>query len=155
MSRNVFRRCHCRQQRGEKKRKKSYSDVCPPKSDTDAANSFGVVTQASSQGDEALPWPNERVLLPGQNTPAHPHLASPPLPGGVGAGSWFTQGEQARQRRDKQSGLNKAFRCKGRVTCLSSLSGPPLPLARPLPRRQPLLHSSIMADRCQARPETC
>ncbi len=65
---NVFMRCHCRQHE-----KKSYSDVCPPKSDTDAANSFGVVTQASGQGDETLPWPNERVLLPGLNKPP-PHL---------------------------------------------------------------------------------
>ncbi len=90
---------------------KSYSDVCPPKSDTDAANSFGVVTQASGQGEETLPWPNERVLLPGPNTPP---------PWGVkavlsGAASQFTQGKQTRQPSDKQFGLNKAFRYKGRA----------------------------------------
>lgn len=113
--------------------KKSYSDVCPPKSDTDAANSFGVVTQASGQGDETLPWPNERVLLCGLYTPP---------PWGVkvvlsGAGSQFTQGKQARQPSDKQFGLNKAFRYKGRATTgyLSCLWRPPLPLACLLPWR--------------------
>lgn len=47
--------------RGRKKIK-TYSDVCPPKSDTDAAKSFGVVTQAGGRGDDTPPWPNERVL---------------------------------------------------------------------------------------------
>ena len=107
--------------------------MCPPKSDTDAANSFGVVTQASGQGDETLPWPNERVLLPGPNTPP-PRGAKAVL---SGAGSQFTQGKQARQLSDKQFSLNKAFRNKGRATTgyLSCLWRPPLPLACLLPWR--------------------
>ena len=68
---------------------KSYGDVCPPKSDTDAAKSFGVVTQAGGRGDKTLARPNERVLLHGLNTPP---------PRGVkvvlsGAGSQFSQGQ--------------------------------------------------------------
>lgn len=47
------------------------------------------------------------------------------------AGSQFTQGKQARQPSDKQFGLNKAFRYKGRATTsyLSWLWRPPLALA--------------------------
>lgn len=50
-------------------RGKSYSDVCPPKSDTDAANLFGVVTHANGQGNETLPWTTETVLIPDLDTP--------------------------------------------------------------------------------------
>lgn len=50
-------------------RGKSYRDVCPPKSDTDAANLFGVVTHANGQGDETLPRTNETVLIPDPDTP--------------------------------------------------------------------------------------
>lgn len=139
----------------KKKKKKSYSRVCPPKSDTDAANSFGVVSQASGQGDENLPWPNERVLLPGLNTPP-PFL----LPWGVkavlsGAGSRFAWGKQARQASDKQFSLNKAFRYKGRATTglpvlpLEAAADPGLPVTLATPP----LHSSIMSDRCQAQLE--
>lgn len=116
---NVFMSCHCGQQEN-----KSYSDTRPPKSDTDAANSFGVVTQASS--NEMLARPNERVLLPGL--------------WGVkavlsGAGSQFTQGKKARQPGDKQLGLNKAFRYKSMAATsyLSCLLRPPLPLVYLLP----------------------
>lgn len=113
--------------------KKSYSDVCPPKSDTDTANSFGVVTQASGQGNETPLGPNEGVLMPGPITPS---------PWGVKVllcvgGSQFTLGKRARQPNDKQFSPNKAFRNKGRATTgyLSCLWRPPLPLACLLPRR--------------------
>lgn len=50
-------------------------------------------------------------------------------------GSQFTQGKQTRQSSDKQLGLNKAFRYKGRATTsyLSCLWRPQLPLACLLP----------------------
>lgn len=123
--------------------------MCPPKSDTDAANSFGVVTQASGQGNETLPRPNKRVLMPGLNTPP---------PRGVKAalnvaGSWFTQGRQARQANDKQFSLNKAFRNKGRATTgyLSCLWRPPLPLACLLPWRQHIHPSCLTGVRHSER----
>lgn len=96
--------------------------------------------------------PNERVLLPDLNTPSPP----PPLPPwGVkavlsGAGSQFTQ---ARQPGDKQLGLNKAFRYKGRATTgyMSCLWRPAAAPGLPVALATPHLHSSIMADRCQAQ----
>lgn len=56
---------------------KSYSDVCPPKSDTDAANLFGVVTHANGQGNESLPRTNETVLIPDPDTPPSGCLTGP------------------------------------------------------------------------------
>lgn len=50
-------------------RGQSYCDVCPPKSDTDAANLFGVVTHANGQRDETLPRTNKTVLIPDPGTP--------------------------------------------------------------------------------------
>lgn len=56
---------------------KSYSDGCPPKSDTDAANLFGVVTHANGQGNESLPRTNETVLIPDPDTPPSGCLTGP------------------------------------------------------------------------------
>lgn len=60
-------------------RGRSYCDACPPKSDTNAADLFGVVTHANGPGDESLPRTNETVLIPDPDTP-------PPTPAGCLSG---------------------------------------------------------------------
>lgn len=51
-ARNVFMRCQRRQRGGGREEKRVTATCVLQKSDTDTANSFGVVTQAGGQGNE-------------------------------------------------------------------------------------------------------
>lgn len=98
---NVFMRCHRRQQ------EKRITATC-------VLQSQSILSCHSNRrsSDEMLARPMRGYF----SLPPHP----PSTPSwGVQSGSQFTQGEQARQQRDKLFGLNKAFIKAGPppVTC--------------------------------------